>query len=218
VEYAATGNVIKSIIYDSFGNIIQDSAPTVWIPIGFAGGLIDQDTGLVHFGFREYSPEIGRWAAKDPILFWGGDTDLYGYCLNDPINWIDPWGLCVQAVRAGEVTRAGWENPNDHTQGFGWRVYITAADGTSDIYAHMDPNTTPEVGEQIAAGACVGEYANPTNGHSTGPHLHYERRDANGNPINPGNVNPIPGGRITTPYRQVDPLHPGGHNGIDFVQ
>ena len=21
------------------------------------------------------------------------DTDLYGYCLNDPINWIDPWGL-----------------------------------------------------------------------------------------------------------------------------
>ena len=29
----------------------------------------------------------------DPILFAGGDTDLYGYCLNDPINFIDPFGL-----------------------------------------------------------------------------------------------------------------------------
>jgi hypothetical protein len=23
----------------------------------------------------------------------GADIDLYGYCLNDPINWIDPLGL-----------------------------------------------------------------------------------------------------------------------------
>ena len=26
-------------------------------------------------------------------LFAGGDTDLYGYCLNDPVNFIDPRGL-----------------------------------------------------------------------------------------------------------------------------
>ena len=30
--------------------------------------------------------------AKDPILFAGGDTDLYGYVLNDPINYIDLTG------------------------------------------------------------------------------------------------------------------------------
>ena len=31
--------------------------------------------------------------AKDPILFAGGDTNLYGYVLNDPVNFIDPDGL-----------------------------------------------------------------------------------------------------------------------------
>jgi len=30
---------------------------------------------------------------KDPIGFAGGDTNLYGYVLNDPVNMIDPSGL-----------------------------------------------------------------------------------------------------------------------------
>jgi len=42
---------------------------------------------------RDYDPDIGRWTAKDPALFYGGDTDLYGYCLNDPVNLVDPEGL-----------------------------------------------------------------------------------------------------------------------------
>ena len=88
----ATGNVIKRIDYDSFGNIVDDTDPTFEIPFGFAGGLHDRDTGLVRFGFRDYDPDVGRWTAKDPILFAGGDTDLYGYCLNDPINLVDPDG------------------------------------------------------------------------------------------------------------------------------
>jgi RHS repeat-associated protein len=87
-----TGNVVKEIGYDSFGNIINDSNPSFVIPFGFAGGLHDIDTGLVRFGFRDYDPNTGRWTAKDPILFEGGDTDLYGYCLNDPINRIDTEG------------------------------------------------------------------------------------------------------------------------------
>ncbi len=60
---------------------------------GFAGGLHDQHTGLVRFGYRDYDPDIGRWTAKDPILFAGGDTDLYGYVLNDPVDFVDPEGL-----------------------------------------------------------------------------------------------------------------------------
>ncbi|MEW6429286.1 MAG: RHS repeat-associated core domain-containing protein [Thermodesulfobacteriota bacterium] len=89
----AAGNVVKRIDTDAFGNVISDSNPALALPFGFAGGLADRDTGLVHFGYRDYDPEIGRWIAKDPILFAGGDTDLYGYVQNNPINFIDPLGL-----------------------------------------------------------------------------------------------------------------------------
>ncbi len=62
------------------------------MPFGFAGGLDDRDVGLVHFGFRDYDPATGRWTAKDPIGFAGGDVDLYGYVESDPVNFIDPTG------------------------------------------------------------------------------------------------------------------------------
>ena len=92
----AAGNVVKRRDYDSFGNIISDSNPELTVPFGFAGGLHDPDTGLVRFGYRDYDPDMGRWTAKDPIGFAGGDTDLYGYVQNDPVNWIDPYGLFVE--------------------------------------------------------------------------------------------------------------------------
>jgi RHS repeat-associated protein len=88
-----SGNIVKRIDYDSFGNIIADSNPAFSVPFGFAGGLHDRDTGLVRFGYRDYSPELRRFVAKDPIDFAGGDTNLYAYVMNDPVNWIDPEGL-----------------------------------------------------------------------------------------------------------------------------
>jgi RHS repeat-associated protein len=63
------------------------------VPFGFAGGLADRDTGLVRFGYRDYDPDTGRWTAKDPIGFAGGDTDLFGYVQCNPVNLVDPWGL-----------------------------------------------------------------------------------------------------------------------------
>jgi hypothetical protein len=40
----------------------------------------------------DYDPEVGRWTLKDPILFRGRDTKLYGYVLADPVNCIDHSG------------------------------------------------------------------------------------------------------------------------------
>jgi RHS repeat-associated protein len=85
--------VVKEIDYDSFGNVLADSDASFTVPFGFAGGLYDVDTGLVHFGARDYDPDTGMWTAKDPILFKGRDSNLYGYCLADPVNWADPFGL-----------------------------------------------------------------------------------------------------------------------------
>src|SRR5207237_6625965 len=88
----STGQVAERLDYDEFGVVLADTNPG-FQPFGFAGGLYDKDTGLVRFGARDYDAQVGRWTAKDPILFAGGDTNLYGYVLNDPINFIDPDGL-----------------------------------------------------------------------------------------------------------------------------
>jgi RHS repeat-associated protein len=101
-----SGNVVKRIDYGSFGNIINDTNAAFEIPFGFAGGMHDRDTGLVRFGFRDYDPDTARWTAKDPILFAGGNVDLYGYCLNDPINWVDPLGLRLTPSERAAVAAA----------------------------------------------------------------------------------------------------------------
>ncbi|RKZ41932.1 MAG: hypothetical protein DRR00_31330, partial [Candidatus Parabeggiatoa sp. nov. 3] len=86
------GTVAQRMDYDAFGNVTFDSNPG-FQPFGFAGGIYDLDTQLTRFGARDYDAQTGRWTAKDPILFAGGDTNLYGYVLGDPINGIDPQGL-----------------------------------------------------------------------------------------------------------------------------
>ncbi|NJD69194.1 MAG: RHS repeat-associated core domain-containing protein, partial [candidate division NC10 bacterium] len=88
----ATGSVAQQLAYDEFGNVLTATHPG-FQPFGFAGGLYDPDTGLVRFGARDYDAETGRWTTKDPIRFSGGDTNLYGYVVNDPVNETDPFGL-----------------------------------------------------------------------------------------------------------------------------
>lgn len=85
------GAIVQRIDYDEFGRVILDTNPG-FQPFGFAGGLYDRDTKLVRFGTRDYDAETGRWVAKDPILFQGRDTNLYGYVLNNPVNLADPFG------------------------------------------------------------------------------------------------------------------------------
>ncbi|WP_031481664.1 RHS repeat domain-containing protein [Maridesulfovibrio frigidus] len=87
------GNELKRVIYDSFGNLLVDTNKKFDTCVGFAAGLADKDTGLVHFGYREYDPRIGRFITPDPVGFAGGDVDVYGYCLDDPINFVDRTGL-----------------------------------------------------------------------------------------------------------------------------
>jgi len=67
-------------------------------PIPWHQFLYDRDTNLVRFGARDYDPETGRWTAKDPIKFDGGDSNLYGYVLGDPVNLKDMDGYRVSVM------------------------------------------------------------------------------------------------------------------------
>ena len=82
----SSGSIVKQIEYDSFGQIISDSNENFVVPFGFAGGLYDVQTKLNRFGYRDYDAKTGKWTAKDPIGFSGGDVNLYGYVLDDPVN------------------------------------------------------------------------------------------------------------------------------------
>jgi RHS repeat-associated protein len=85
---AETGEVVQRMDYDAFGRVLQDTTPG-FQPFGFAGGLYDDDTGLVRFGARDYDAYSGRWTAKDASLFQAGDANLYAYSYLDPVNFID---------------------------------------------------------------------------------------------------------------------------------
>jgi RHS repeat-associated protein len=92
------GQIVKEVVYDTFGTIVSDSDPTFKVPFGFAGGLYDPDTKLTRFGYRDYDSFIGKWTAKDSIGFDGGDSNLYGYVLGDPVNYVDPEGLLEKNI------------------------------------------------------------------------------------------------------------------------
>jgi len=115
VVNTADGNIVQRIDYDTWGNITADTN-LGFQPFGFAGGIYDQHTQLTRFGARDYDAWTGRWAAKDPIQFNGGDTNLYGYVVNNPVNFIDPSGLLTPvgvAVGAGCIAATGALAIND---------------------------------------------------------------------------------------------------------
>jgi RHS repeat-associated protein len=89
---ASTGAVAGVLRHDAWGMVLDDSVSTL-MPFGFAGGLYDAETGLVRFGARDYDAMVGRWVSKDPILFGGGQANIYVYVGNDPVNRRDPAGL-----------------------------------------------------------------------------------------------------------------------------
>lgn len=58
--------------------MLIDTNPSVQ-SAGEAVGLYAADSGPVRFGARDYAPSVGRRTGKDPILFGGGDSNLYDF-------------------------------------------------------------------------------------------------------------------------------------------
>lgn len=106
---AVSGELVTRWDYDAFGNVVTD-----WVKPGSAGAgakspfkfstkYLDEETGLVYYGYRYYQPADGRWLGRDPIAEDGG-ANLYGFCGNDSIDWIDGTGL--KALPGGGPRRA----------------------------------------------------------------------------------------------------------------
>ena len=167
----ASGTVLKRIAYDAFGGVVSDSAPGVDVPLGFAGGLPDEATGLVRFGMRDYDPAVGRWTAADPALFGGGQANLYEYVASDPVDGRDPSGLiCVggsaySGVGGGAslcITDEGVSVCAELGLGFGTDVDVDftgdLADNDTSVVAEVKVGAGPaaiKLGAELNSAGCL---------------------------------------------------------------
>ena len=76
------------------------------------------------------------------------------------------YGSPIQAVQGGKIIRAGWYG------GYGLCVEISHGGGVVTRYAHMS-SISVRNGQTVQAGQVIGKVG--STGHSTGPHLHFEK-------------------------------------------
>lgn len=138
---ADSGDIVAEYQYDEFGVLLKKTG-SIDIPFGFAGGIYDSETGLTRFGFRDYAANVGRFTSKDPIGFGSGETNLYSYTGDNPINRIDPTGLdWVYVQPTGEFYQI--DNDGNRIPGTGGRGYSGAPGFTDDPNSENLPNRGP---------------------------------------------------------------------------
>ena len=75
--------------YDVYGKQTEITG-TADNPYRYCGEYTDEETGFIYLRNRYYDPSIGRFISEDPAK---DGTNWYTYCGNNPIKFVDPWGL-----------------------------------------------------------------------------------------------------------------------------
>ena len=113
-----SGDLLYINRYDEYGQP-QSTNLGIW---GYTGQARLPSIAAWYYKARVYEPELGRFLQPDPIDI-GGGVNLYAYVRNDPVNWIDPPGLCpVGQIRV--------QNERDKSSSSGPDGSITVTWGT----------------------------------------------------------------------------------------
>jgi RHS repeat-associated protein len=90
---AADATVSARYEYGPFGELIRASGPMAKDnPFRFSTKFCEDESGLVYYGYRYYSPTMGRFINRDPIEEDGGNN-LYAFVRNNPLNAFDALGM-----------------------------------------------------------------------------------------------------------------------------
>jgi RHS repeat-associated protein len=104
-HYDSNGNVIlltdgrgresARYAYDAFGKTLTATGPAArGNRYRFSTKPVEEESGLVYYGFRYYDPVTGRWPSRDPIGEKGG-LNVYGMVWNGVVSKIDFLGMAM---------------------------------------------------------------------------------------------------------------------------
>jgi RHS repeat-associated protein len=98
---------VAKYTYDAFGNTTASGAAAELNQYRFS--TKEEIKGLYYYGYRFYSPGLGRWINRDPIQEAGG-INIYAFVGNQSINQIDENGL-LGVVITGELNAEAGVGP-----------------------------------------------------------------------------------------------------------
>jgi len=103
-------------------------------PYMFTGRRFDPETQLYYYRARMYHPDLGRFIQPDPIGYLGG-FNLYAYVENNPLKYIDPFGL-DKKERDEENYRFDWGWPIIPGDAFWDRTHQGECPSTGGFWRH----------------------------------------------------------------------------------
>ncbi|AWF80770.1 hypothetical protein BTJ40_08085 [Microbulbifer sp. A4B17] len=135
---------------------VDGDGSAVVFNLRFPGQYYDQESGLHYNYFRDYDTDSGRYLQSDPIGLEGG-INTYGYTLQNPIKYIDPFGLdihiSINSNGAQGFGHVGGAANSSQTSGFYPKFPSTMAPGMvkpdSDIDGEVVIPSTPEQDEKF---------------------------------------------------------------------
>lgn len=107
------GTLKASYVYDAWGNQTGGSDGGIANPYRYTGREYDAESGLYYYRARYYDPQAGRFISRDPIGLAGG-VNGYVYVEGNPVNWLDPSGLCPADGIGGIGGSNTNSNPNNN--------------------------------------------------------------------------------------------------------
>jgi RHS repeat-associated protein len=140
------GHAQETYSYDAYGNITAQTgaAPNQFL---YAGQYTDYESKLQYLRARYYDPNTQQFLTVDPIADQIGQP--YGYGGDNPVNAVDPTGLCAANSKKGviwdwsndecyaEASNLHWQKPL-HGRSGRWEYNIKVFRGTQKGHAVLD--------------------------------------------------------------------------------